>query len=273
MQLDSRQKQYGQDTRWAIVGLLLTMNLLNYVDRYVLAAVESRIGSDLFPPGDRQRRSLDGLFADRVSNQLHDRRAAVRLAVGSGRPLVDHRRRNHRLEPGLGRIGPGDDLRHAAGHAAVHRRRRSGLWPRGPHDPGRFVSGRAARPHPLAVVRGHSGRQRAGLRAGRASGGAFQLAHRLLYFHAARHRARAVLPFLARSAAACHEAQFHRTGRGTRLEALQPAGADSLVRHQYAGDGGHDVCTGGLGLLDAPLRLQFPPRRFAAGRRIEPGAA
>ena len=51
MQLDSSSSSRGSRAAWAILGLLLAINLLNFVDRYVLAAVEVRIQHDMFPDG------------------------------------------------------------------------------------------------------------------------------------------------------------------------------------------------------------------------------
>ncbi|HTU26079.1 MAG TPA: MFS transporter, partial [Pirellulales bacterium] len=48
--------------RWLVVALLLAINLLNYVDRYVLAAVEPHIREDLFPEGAKNINALMGFL-------------------------------------------------------------------------------------------------------------------------------------------------------------------------------------------------------------------
>jgi MFS transporter, Spinster family, sphingosine-1-phosphate transporter len=58
----SRQAEVSESSRWLIVALLLAINLLNYVDRYVLAAVEPRIRGDLFPEGSANVNALMGFL-------------------------------------------------------------------------------------------------------------------------------------------------------------------------------------------------------------------
>ena len=269
----SPQPGASERSRWFIVALLLAINLLNYVDRYVLAAVEPHIRQDLFPDGDAEHQRADGLSADRVPAELHDRGADLRLAVGPDESLVDHFRRSDCLEPGLGRVGPGQHLCHAARHAAVHRLWRGGLRAGGSHGAGRLVSGRASRPDSLAVLCRDSGRQRARLFAGGIYGRAFRLADGILCFAAAGNSAGTHLP--------CHSRSTPSPGRGRRADAArgqsQPgrlcqSGPHSFLRDQYAGHGGDGFCPGSGRVLDAQLYLWVPPRGFAVGRRTEPGA-
>jgi MFS transporter, Spinster family, sphingosine-1-phosphate transporter len=58
----SPQPGASERSRWFVVALLLAINLLNYVDRYVLAAVEPHIRKDLFPNGDPNINALMGFL-------------------------------------------------------------------------------------------------------------------------------------------------------------------------------------------------------------------
>ncbi|HEX4146411.1 MAG TPA: MFS transporter [Pirellulales bacterium] len=58
----SPQPHANERSRWFIVALLLAINLLNYVDRYVLAAVEPHIRQDLFPDGAPNINALMGFL-------------------------------------------------------------------------------------------------------------------------------------------------------------------------------------------------------------------
>jgi len=56
------QPGVSERSRWFVVALLLAINLLNYVDRYVLAAVEPHIRQDLFPDGAANINALMGFL-------------------------------------------------------------------------------------------------------------------------------------------------------------------------------------------------------------------
>ena len=195
-----RSQTSASGSRWSVVALLLAINLLNYVDRYVLAAVEPHIREDLFPDGGANVNALMGflptafllsyMIAAPIFGWLSDR--MNRWWIISGGVIV--------WSLASGGSGLASDLCHAARHAAVHRLWRSGLWAGGPDGPGRLVSGRAARTDSLAVLRRHSGRQRARLFAGRLHGRALRLANGLLCFAAAGNPAGTRLSFPARSA-------------------------------------------------------------------------
>jgi len=58
----SPQPGASEQSRWFVVALLLAINLLNYVDRYVLAAVEPHIRQDLFPDGATNINALMGFL-------------------------------------------------------------------------------------------------------------------------------------------------------------------------------------------------------------------
>src|SRR5579871_12283 len=47
----------------AALGLLLAINMFNYVDRYVLAAVEPAVQRDFFQPGDKNAEFWMGSLA------------------------------------------------------------------------------------------------------------------------------------------------------------------------------------------------------------------
>ncbi len=53
---------FGSSPRFA-VGLLLAINLFNYIDRYVLAAVQTKIEAEFFPNGDPNAAAKMGLLA------------------------------------------------------------------------------------------------------------------------------------------------------------------------------------------------------------------
>ena len=108
------------------LGLLLAINMLNYVDRQVLAAGRDRSSrDDLFPHSAADtdfwlkiNPSVEfwmGLLptAFLVSYMLAS--AGIWLARDSDEPLGDCRRRRNRVEPGLRCVGTGHDVWFAAG--------------------------------------------------------------------------------------------------------------------------------------------------------------
>ncbi len=219
----------------------------------------------------RQHQRADGLSAHRVSAELHDRGADLRLALRSNESLVDRFRRRDRLEPGLGWVGPGQHVCHAARHTTVHRLWRSGVRTGGSDGAGRFVSGRAARTDSFAVLRRDSGRQRARLFAGGIHGRAIRLADGILCFAATGNPVGSRLPFPARSSPTRARGGPAEATRGqSQPQGLCQPGSNSVLRHQHARHGGHGFRPGGGRVLDAQLHLCLPPRRLTAGRRIEP---
>ena len=86
------------------LALLLLINLFNYIDRYVLAALEPEIARAFFQ-GPRQHRQHDGqdrVVVDGISVHLHDRRADSRMARGSNVALGIDRGGRCDLESGDG---------------------------------------------------------------------------------------------------------------------------------------------------------------------------
>jgi len=82
----SPQPGASEQSRWFVVALLLAINLLNYVDRYVLAAVEPHIRQDLFPDGATNINALMGFLPTAfLLSYMITRR--FRLAVGSDESL------------------------------------------------------------------------------------------------------------------------------------------------------------------------------------------
>lgn len=61
MAFPSLRSAPARSPRFAL-GLLLGINLMNYIDRYVLAAVEPLIAKELFPPGDPHEQTKMGLL-------------------------------------------------------------------------------------------------------------------------------------------------------------------------------------------------------------------
>ena len=115
--------------RQALV-LLLLINLFNYIDRQVLAAVVPQIKETLLrperrghwgdpdppagvvpePPGLQAGERADRRALDGVHGGLHDRRAGLRQAGRAAFALGADRRRRHPLEPGQRRLRPGRRL-------------------------------------------------------------------------------------------------------------------------------------------------------------------
>ena len=200
MTVISPHSNSSERSRWLVVALLLAINLLNYVDRYVLAAVEPHVREDLFPDGGANVNKLMGLLptafllsymiAAPLFGWLSDR--MNRWWIISGGVIV--------WSLASGGSGLATTLCHAAHHAIVYRLWRGGVWTGSPDGAGRFVFGRAAWADSFAVLCRHSGRQRARLLAGWLYGRAIRLAQRFLCFHAAGNFAGDCLPHDARSA-------------------------------------------------------------------------
>ena len=92
------------------MALLLSMNLFNYIDRQVLAAVEPEIRRDLVLAANPRRSARDGedgLALDRLSGFLHDRRPRLRLARGPMVAVAAGRPGHRPVEPGQRRQRPG----------------------------------------------------------------------------------------------------------------------------------------------------------------------
>ena len=70
--------------------LLLLINLFNYINSQVLAAVESDIQKQFFPTNPRNA-GLDGHAGDGVHGDLHDHRAHLWMARRSNQPMGHHR--------------------------------------------------------------------------------------------------------------------------------------------------------------------------------------
>ena len=174
--MTSRSAARGANSKtsgaWMALALLLSMNLFNYIDRYVLAAVEPEIRQDLLHAGrgrsprpHENRPALHGL-----SGLLHGGLAAVRLAGRTAVAVAADRRRHRAVEPGQRGQRAGRDLYHAPVDALPGGRRRGRLRTGRADDHRRFLSRGQARASAVVVLHGHSRRQRVGLRAGRLRG-------------------------------------------------------------------------------------------------------
>ena len=177
------------------LALLLFINLFNYVDRQVLAAVVPSIEHSFFGAGAsggsstlqaiqdwcrvhlgfKPELALIGVLVHGVHGPVHDRRADFRPPRRALFALGARRRRRRPLEPGQRRLGPGGDVLRAPADPLPRRRRGGGVRAGGADDPLRPLSGRAPRPDPRLVLHGDPGGQRARLRARRRRGG---LVHR-----------------------------------------------------------------------------------------------
>ena len=277
------------------LGLLLLINLFNYIDRKVLAAVVSPIKESFFGangamggPATTLTGALVGLVpaapglqagerSDRhprhgVHGHLHDWRAGFRstgrapLALGAG----GHRRDS--LEPGQRRLGTGDDIHDAPADALLRRHRRGGLRAGRARHHFRLLPGQNPRPGAGVVLHGDPGGQRARLRSRRDRGdsglgpwGAHnfrrqsgELALGVLSGRGAGDPAGRLEPLHARAAARAGGPRAGRA-RGRRALARLPAApAHSLLRVVHAGHGGDDLCHRRHGLLDALLPATPP---------------
>ena len=177
----------AQPARRALV-LLLFINLFNYVDRQVLAAVVPSIEHSFFGAGGAAARSaaLDaiqdwcrahlGFKPELALIGVLSMAFMVLYMVGApifGRLAERHSRwvlvgvGGHPLEPGQRRLGAGGDFLRTAADALLRRGGRGGVRPRGADDPLGSLPRRGSRPHPRVVLHGHSGGQRPRLRARR----------------------------------------------------------------------------------------------------------
>ena len=163
---------------WGAMALLLAMNLFNYIDRQVLAAVEPEIRDNLLP-GESERDDEDRAAFRRLSGFLHARRPCVRLARGKMVAVAAGRPGHCPMEPGQRGERVGDDLRRPAGDALPGGRRRGGLRPGGPGDHRRLLPLGPSRPGPFLVLHRPARRRRPGLRPWRIYGRHQSLQHKV----------------------------------------------------------------------------------------------
>ena len=101
---------------WTALVLLLGINLFNYIDRQVLAAVEPEIRATFFAPNDIQCHGEDRDARDAFPCHLHVCRARAWLVVRSFLTL-DHRRcLRHSLESRQRRVRSGGNFFHPRLH-------------------------------------------------------------------------------------------------------------------------------------------------------------
>ncbi len=195
--------------------LLLGINLFNYIDRQILAALEPDIRATFFAAGDVNAMTktgllgvaffvtymisapILGLLADRISRWI---------IVGVCSDFV---------EPGQRRLWFGRDIRHSLcdSHFRWNWRRR--LRPGCANDLVRSFPDRKTRSHYGDFLHRHSGWQRARLRHRRISWCSSRLALGILSRHAAGFAAGSAVFLAARSARRC-------TSPGARIAATQP---------------------------------------------------
>ena len=153
------------------LGLLLAINLFNYIDRQVLAGVEVEIRRAFFPldPDGAAARTQSGSLASAflVSYMLT---APLFGALAARWPRVKWKLIGvgvlvWSLATGCRR--PGRRFLHDVHHAVFRRRGRRGLRPVGADDPLRLFSRGQAGEDPLVVLRGYARRRSLGLCPGR----------------------------------------------------------------------------------------------------------
>ncbi len=82
------------------LGLLLGINLFNYIDRQVLAAILDDVEGHFLPQNGNWNRFLMGAAEHGLHGFLHDLRARIWLVGRSSAALVAGRPRRGHLEPG-----------------------------------------------------------------------------------------------------------------------------------------------------------------------------
>ena len=129
------------------LGLLLGVNLFNYIDRQVLRPSSTTSRRHFLPPGGGWNKTLLGLLATAFLVSYMIFCADLRLAGRPHAALVAGRHRRHHLEPGQRASGLASylvgmaRLLAAVPDALLRRRRRGGLRPGRPDDDLRPVPG------------------------------------------------------------------------------------------------------------------------------------
>src|SRR6266542_1910849 len=175
--------------------LLLAINLFNYIDRQILAALEPDIRASFFAPGDVNAMTKTGLLADAFF--------VTYMIIGSILAL-DHRWfRCDFVELGQRRLRFGGDIRHSLCDPHLRGNWRRRLRPGGADHLGGSFPDRNTGSHDGDFLRGYSRWQRARLcnrRAGRCS---FRLALGILSRYPSRLAAGPFVLLAARSARCC----------------------------------------------------------------------